>query len=74
MITDETMPGLTGMDLATRMLQLKPGLPLILCTGYSEYATPELAKNAGIAAFFYKPLKVMELLHKIHTLITIAPK
>ena len=64
-ITDETMPGLSGMHLAARMLQLKPELPIILCTGFSENATPELALQASIAGFFYKPLRVHELKQKI---------
>jgi CheY-like chemotaxis protein len=64
-ITDETMPGLSGMHLAEQLLKLHPGLPIILCTGYSEHATPELAEQAGICGFFYKPLKLNELLSKI---------
>jgi CheY-like chemotaxis protein len=35
MITDQTMPGLTGVDLARLRLQIRPDLPIILCTGYS---------------------------------------
>lgn len=34
-ITDQTMPGMTGAERATRMLQIRPDLPVILCTGYS---------------------------------------
>jgi len=64
-ITDETMPGLSGMHLAEQLLKLKPGLPIILCTGYSEHATAELAAEAGLAAFFLKPLHMAELLKKI---------
>lgn len=68
-ITDETMPGLSGMHLAERMLKLKPGLPVILCTGYSEHATPELAQQAGLAGFFYKPLFVNDLIQKIQSIL-----
>jgi PAS domain S-box-containing protein len=68
-ITDETMPGLSGMHLAERMLKLRADLPIILCTGYSDHATPELAEQAGLAGFFYKPLKINDLLQKIHTII-----
>lgn len=64
-VTDETMPGLSGMHLAARMLKLKPGLPIILCTGYSEHATAELAAKAGLAGFFSKPLQMNALLKKI---------
>jgi PAS domain S-box-containing protein len=64
-ITDETMPGLSGMHLAQRMLKLRPELPVILCTGYSTHATPELAEQAGLAGFFHKPLQMSELLQKL---------
>lgn len=64
-ITDETMPGMTGMHLAEIMLKLKPSLPVILCTGYSEHAYSESAAAIGIAGFFQKPVKINELLLKI---------
>jgi PAS domain S-box-containing protein len=72
-ITDETMPALTGMHLAERMLQLRPAMPIILCTGYSERTDPELAKSIGVAAFFYKPLNMNELLHKIVAIVRPKP-
>jgi len=68
-ITDETMPGLSGMHLAERMLKHRPGMPIILCTGYSEHATPELAEQAGLAGFFYKPLKMIDLLQKLRRIL-----
>lgn len=67
-ITDETMPGLSGMHMAVRILKLKPGLPVILCTGFSEKATAALAAEAGLAGFFYKPLQLHELLQKIQSI------
>ena len=55
-ITDQTMPGMTGMDLARRMLQIRPDLPIILCTGYSSLISEEKVKSAGIKGFALKPL------------------
>jgi PAS domain S-box-containing protein len=55
-ITDQTMPGMTGIDLARRMLQIRPGLPIILCTGYSSQVSKEKAKSYGINGFAMKPL------------------
>jgi PAS domain S-box-containing protein len=55
-ITDQTMPGMTGIDLARRMLQIRPDLPIILCTGYSSQITEDKAKAAGIKGFALKPL------------------
>ncbi len=55
-ITDQTMPGMTGMDLARSILQIRPELPIILCTGYSGQVTEEKAKSYGIKGFAMKPL------------------
>ena len=55
-ITDQTMPGLSGSDLARRLLQLRPDLPVILCTGYSSQITAEKAAAIGIKGFAFKPL------------------
>jgi len=55
-ITDQTMPGLTGLDLARRILTLRPDMPIILCTGYSTLISEEEAKGHGIREFALKPL------------------
>ena len=60
-ITDQTMPGLTGVDLAQRMLEVRPDLPIILCTGYSNLVDEPLAKAAGIRDFAMKPLTMKDL-------------
>ena len=56
MITDQTMPGLTGVDLARLRLQIRPDLPIILCTGYSTLISEEKAESLGIKGFALKPL------------------
>ena len=60
-ITDQTMPGMTGIDLARRILQIRPGMPIILCTGYSSLISEEMAKAAGIKGFAFKPLAKKDL-------------
>ncbi|MDK9706185.1 MAG: PAS domain S-box protein [Desulforhopalus sp.] len=55
-ITDQTMPGMTGSDLARRMLQIRPGMPIILCTGYSTLLSEDKVKSLGIKGFAMKPL------------------
>ena len=55
-ITDQTMPGMTGMDLARRILQVRPNIPIILCTGYSNLVNEDLAKGCGIKGFVMKPM------------------
>jgi CheY-like chemotaxis protein len=67
-ITDQTMPGMTGIDLARRMLQIRPELPIILCTGYSSLISEDKAKSAGIRGFALKPLAkkyLAELIRKV---------
>lgn len=55
-ITDQTMPGITGSDLARRMIQIRPDIPIILCTGYSNLIDEHSAKALGIKEFALKPL------------------
>jgi len=55
-ISDMTMPGLTGDRLAQRLLEIRRDIPIILCTGYSERITEERAKSIGIRKFILKPL------------------
>jgi PAS domain S-box-containing protein len=55
-ITDQTMPEMTGLDLARRLLQIRPDLPIILCTGYSALVSEEEVLAQGIKAFVLKPL------------------
>jgi CheY-like chemotaxis protein len=71
-ITDQTMPGMTGTDLARRMLQIRPDLPIILCTGYSTLISEEKAKSLGIRAFLFKPLARKDLAHLIRKVLTKA--
>lgn len=55
-ITDQTMSSLTGMDFARRILQIRPDIPIILCTGHSTLVNEEQAKTYGIRGFAMKPL------------------
>jgi CheY-like chemotaxis protein/two-component sensor histidine kinase len=72
-ITDETMPGLSGLHMAEAMLRIKPDLPVILCTGYSEHANAEISRRAGIAAFLHKPLQMADLLQQVAALLQAGP-
>ena len=55
LVTDQTMPGLTGIDLTRAVLLLRPNLPVILCTGYSESVSPEQANEIGVCEYVLKP-------------------
>jgi len=60
-ITDQTMPGLTGEALSRELLRIRPELPIILCTGFSHIMTAEKAKALGIQAYLMKPLAIRDL-------------
>jgi PAS domain S-box-containing protein len=60
-ITDMAMPNLTGTELAEALLAIRPDLPIILCTGYSETVSEETAPDHGIRAFAMKPLSKTDL-------------
>lgn len=55
-ITDQTMPSMTGADLARNILQIRHDIPIILCTGHSTIVTEESAKSIGIKEFIMKPM------------------
>jgi len=60
-ITDMTMPLMTGDRLALKLLEVRPDIPIILCTGYSEQINEEKAYAMGIRAFIMKPLDLQKL-------------
>ncbi|MGM0402727.1 MAG: hybrid sensor histidine kinase/response regulator [Thermodesulfobacteriota bacterium] len=55
-ITDQTMPNMTGKELAKELLDIRPDIPVIICTGFSEKVTVEKIKNIGIKAVLTKPI------------------
>ncbi len=55
-ITDQTMPDVTGLELAERVRQLRPELPVLLVTGYSEAVTSEALERAGVSECIMKPM------------------
>jgi PAS domain S-box-containing protein len=61
LITDMTMPKMTGLALAQAAWQVHPKLPVVLCTGYSDQIEKEMALSIGMAAFLMKPTHRSEL-------------
>ena len=55
-MTDMTMPNLPGSELALKIAEIRPDIPVILCTGFSHKITEERAKEMGIKAFLLKPI------------------
>jgi DNA-binding NtrC family response regulator len=72
LITDKTMPGMTGIELVKSMVELKIDIPVILTTGYSDNDTK--LKNVGIAAVFKKPFAMSMLKATVAELLTAAKK
>jgi PAS domain S-box-containing protein len=74
LITDQTMPHLTGTQLATEALKLRPGLPIILCSGSSPETEPAVShKNVvslGISKLLLKPVERSELLATVEKLLS----
>lgn len=60
-ITDQTMPEMTGVELASAVLQIRPQMPIILCTGYSTMVDRDKALAMGIKNYYMKPFSVNEL-------------
>ena len=60
-ISDMTMPAMTGVSLAKKLMQIRPQIPVIICTGYSEQIDESRAKELGIRGFLMKPFTIREL-------------
>ena len=61
-ISDMTMPGMTGDVLSREILRIRPDIPIILCTGYSERINEDVAREIGIRKLLMKPYKIDDLI------------
>ncbi|HUJ69235.1 MAG TPA: response regulator, partial [Syntrophorhabdales bacterium] len=68
-ITDQTMPEMTGIDLAEKVLALRADMPVIMCTGFSHVVDADKAMEAGIKAFAMKPLTKREIAKTIRRVL-----
>lgn len=68
-ITDQTMPKMTGAELAIEVLNMKPEMPIILCTGFSEVINRQKAEAIGIREFIIKPINIMKLSKTIQEIL-----
>ncbi len=69
-ITDMTMPNMTGVQLAQKLLEINPEIPIIICTGFSTKISDEKAKAFGIRGFAMKPLVQSEFTKKIREVLS----
>ncbi len=68
-ITDQTMPNITGRDLAKEIMSIRSDIPIILCTGFSEQIDEKKAKEIGISAFVMKPIVMREMANTIREVL-----
>ena len=69
LITDQTMPGLTGAELATAVKEIQPDMPIILCTGHSSVLSREKSKAIGIERYVFKPMMGNELFDAVREVL-----
>jgi CheY-like chemotaxis protein len=68
-VTDQTMPNMTGENLAKGLMQIRKDIPIILCTGFSELVNEETVKAAGIREFVMKPLVMSDLAETVRKVL-----
>ncbi|HIJ40900.1 MAG TPA: response regulator [Deltaproteobacteria bacterium] len=68
-LTDMTTPRMTGDRLATEVLQIRPNMPVIICTGYSERMSAKKAEALGMRKYIEKPIGIRNLASAIREVL-----
>lgn len=68
-ITDQTMTGLTGLQLARELLKIRPDIPIILCARHSETVSPERILEVGVKELLMKPLTKHEFAEAVRRVL-----
>jgi len=68
-VTDQTMPQMTGIVLAEELLRIRPEIPIILCTGFSATVSSDIAIAIGVRDYVMKPVIVLDLLRRIRNVL-----
>jgi len=68
-ITDQTMPEMTGMELIKEFALIRDDIPIILCTGFNEKITEDTTKHLGISTLVGKPASIVEIAEKIRCVL-----
>ena len=72
-ITDQTMPDLTGVELAQKILEVNPSMPIIMCSGHSDIVSEGDALAIGIKKYVFKPLHGDEIINAINEVLPSSP-
>ncbi len=70
-ITDMTMPGMTGVNLARKIMDIRPDIPILLCSGFCDEITTEEVKAVGIRELLLKPLETANLAEKVRKVLNL---
>lgn len=68
-VTDMAMPEMTGLQLFQEIRKIRKDIPVLLCTGYSEYVTAESSAEMGIDGYLAKPFTAEQLAGEVHRLL-----
>jgi DNA-binding NtrC family response regulator len=68
-ITDQTMPHMTGFEFAQKLMGIRPDIPVIMCTGFSDTVDNAKADKIGITAFLMKPVERSRLAYIIRKVL-----
>ena len=68
-ITDMTMPNMTGKKLAKELIDIRPAIPIILCTGFSDQIDEKIAQEIGVRAFVMKPVAMRDMAETIRKVL-----
>jgi signal transduction histidine kinase/ActR/RegA family two-component response regulator len=71
-ITDKNMPYMTGFDFGRELLRIKPDIPVILCTGYLDFADTDTAKEHGFRDIIKKPLLMRDMAKAIRCVLDVS--
>jgi CheY-like chemotaxis protein len=72
LISDYSMPGMSGLELCTEISQMRPGLPMILLTGFIADIAPDVLRTTGVCAVLRKPITLLELAESCSTTLKVA--
>ncbi len=68
-VTDQTMPSMTGLELSRNLLRIRGDIPIILCTGFNEAVDKDKAREEGVREFLMKPFNTEEMARIIRRII-----
>ncbi|MEQ8171016.1 MAG: response regulator, partial [Candidatus Eremiobacterota bacterium] len=68
-VTDQSMPGMTGIELGKEIINISPSTPVLLLTSFNDFFTHDALLSAGIKKFLVKPVSLNELSETIRMLI-----